>query len=314
MAQPLNDAAPIITVVGSFAVGLTMRASALPIFGETSFGTDFDMGPGGKGSNQAVGIARLGGDCALVGLIGEDALAKIATDLYAAEGVSTTHLGQTAMRATGVGFIILNTKGENFILLDMGANELMTAARVDEAEARIAKSGTVMAVLEIPLEAAMRAMILGRKHGARTILNPAPARVLPHTILPYIDYLTPNESELRILMGLAADDPASTADLARGLRAQGVGNVVVTLGANGALILTDKMEEWVPPCKVPVVDTTGAGDAFNAGFAIALGEGRDLVGAVKFANACGAIACTKLGVVPSLARRADAEELHDRTY
>ncbi|MEP0324414.1 PfkB family carbohydrate kinase, partial [Bauldia litoralis] len=149
---------PIITVVGSFAVGLTMRAPKLPIFGETMLGTDFDMGPGGKGSNQAVATARLGAKSSLLAILGTDKLAGIATDLYAAEGVDTTLVTERSERPTGVGIIILNDKGENFIILDMGANELMDARSVDAGDARIATSDVVMAVLEVPVEAAARAM------------------------------------------------------------------------------------------------------------------------------------------------------------
>lgn len=298
---------PQITIVGSFAVGLTMRAPKLPVFGETMLGSDFDMGPGGKGSNQAVGTARLGAHSALVAMIGTDKLAGIATDLYAAEGVEAEHLTVRSERATGVGFIILNDKGENFIILDMGANELMDAAAVEAAEARIAQSAVVMTVLEIPTEAAARAMALGRKHGARTILNPAPARALPPEIFADVDYLTPNESELRILLGLPADDPSSSRELAGQLRQRGVRNVIVTLGRAGALVLADDLDVTVASVPVDVVDTTGAGDAFNSGFAVALAEGRDLVEAVRFGVVCGSIACTKLGVIPSLPDRARAD-------
>ncbi|MBX9458129.1 MAG: ribokinase [Rhizobium sp.] len=300
---------PEITVVGSFAVGLTMRAPKLPIFGETMLGKDFDMGPGGKGSNQAVATARLGASSSIVTAIGTDKLAGIATDLYAEEGVDTSHLSVRTERNTGVGFITLNDKGENFIILDMGANELMGAADVDAAEARIAASDVVMTVLEIPVEAAARAMELGRKHGARTILNPAPARALPAALFAHVDYLTPNESELRILLGLPADDPRSSRELAGELRKHGVRNVVVTLGRTGALILNDELDVMVPAIGVDVVDTTGAGDAFNSGFAVALAEGRDIVDAVRFGVVCGGIACTALGVVPSLPHRAAADTL-----
>lgn len=303
---------PKITIVGSFAVGLTMRAPKLPIFGETMLGTDFDMGPGGKGSNQAVATARLGAQSSLRAILGTDKLAGIATDLYAAEGVDTEFVTSQNARATGVGFIILNDKGENFIILDMGANELMDAASVDMAEARIAESDVVMTVLEVPTEAARRAMELGRKHGARTILNPAPARALPPEIFASVDYLTPNESELRILLGLPADDPRSSRELAAELRRRGVRNVVVTLGRQGALILTDDLDQMVPAVPVDVVDTTGAGDAFNSGFAVALAEGRDIVDAVRFGVVCGAIACTKLGVIPSLAHRAKADAMYEK--
>jgi len=303
---------PIITIVGSFAVGLTMRAPKLPIFGETMLGTDFDMGPGGKGSNQAVGTARLGASSALVGYIGTDKLASIATDLYAAEGVDASLVLPREERATGVGFIILNDKGENFIILDMGANELLDAAAVEAASERIGRSDVVMTVLEIPTEAARRAMELGREKGAHTILNPAPARAVPDDLFAAVDYLTPNESELRILLGLPADDPRSSRELAHELRRRGVKNVVVTLGRAGALILTDELDVMVPSIPVDVVDTTGAGDAFNSGFAMALAEGRDIVDAVRFGVVCGGIACTRLGVIPSLPDRAAADAMYEK--
>lgn len=301
---------PVVTVVGSFAVGLTLRAPKLPVFGETMLGTDFDMGPGGKGSNQAVGTARLGARSALVAMIGTDKLSSIATDLYAAERVDASLVTASRQRATGVGFIILNDRGENFIILDMGANELLDAAAVDAAEERIAASDVVMAVLEIPTEAAARAMALGRRHGARTILNPAPARALPDAVFADVDYLTPNESELRILLGLPADDPRSSRELAGELRRRGVKNVVVTLGRSGALVLTDELDVTVPAVPVAVTDTTGAGDAFNSGFAVALAEGAGIVDAVRFGVVCGGLACTRLGVVPALPFRAAADAAH----
>jgi ribokinase len=303
---------PKIMVVGSFAVGMTMRAPKLPIFGETMLGTDFDMGPGGKGSNQAVATARLGARSSLLAMVGADKLASIGTDLYAAEGVDASLVTARAERATGVGLIILNAKGENFILLDMGANELLDAAAVDAGEAQIAASDVVMTVLEVPTPAAARAMELGRKHGATTILNPAPARALPASIFESVDYLTPNESELRILLDLPADDPRSSQELAGELRRRGVRNVITTLGRNGAMILTDTLNVRVPAIEVEVTDSTGAGDAFNSGFAVALAEGRDLVEAVRFGVACGGIACTRLGVIPSLPDRARADAAYEQ--
>jgi ribokinase len=306
--------APKIAVIGSFAVGMTMRAPELPVFGQTLLGTDFDLGPGGKGSNQAVATARLGAASSFAGIIGDDKLGEVGIDLYAEEGVDASLLSRTSERQTGVGIIILNQEGDNFILLDMGANELMDASFVDTAEPLIAASDVVMSVLEIPVAAAARAMELGRKHGKTTILNPAPARALPPDILPWIDYLTPNESELRILLGLAPDDPRPSPELAAELRARGANNLIVTVGDKGTLVLTDTIDQTVQGCRVDVVDTTGAGDAFNAGFAVALGEGRDLPDAVRFGCACGALACTKLGVIPALASRAEADALYRRHY
>lgn len=305
---------PVITVVGSFAVGLTLRTERMPIFGETLLGSDFDMGPGGKGSNQAVGVARLGADAAFAGIIGNDKLGEIATDLYAAEGVNTDYLEITDKCTTGAGFIILNQAGENGIILDMGANELMDSAFVDQVEEKITTSDVVMSVLELPVEAASRAMALGRKHGVRTILNPAPAALLPDETLANIDTLTPNETELRILLGLPPDDPTPSEELAQRLRDCGVGNLVVTLGEKGALILTDDGLQRVKGVAVDVVDTTGAGDSFNAGLAMALAEGRDLLPAVQFATCCGALACTRLGVIPGLPFREAVDELYAKHY
>lgn len=305
---------PIITVVGSFAVGMTLRTVRMPHFGETLLGADFDMGPGGKGSNQAVGAARLGANAFFAGIIGDDKLGEIATDLYAAEGVDATYLTKTNLMATGVGFIILNAAGENGIILDMGANKLMDAAFVDRLEEQIRRSTIVMSVLELPVTAAARAMEIGRRHGVHTILNPAPAAPLDDAMLANVDFLTPNETELRILMGLAPDDPTPTAQLAQQMKARGVGTLIVTLGEKGALLCTDAEPILIPAVAVDVVDTTGAGDAFNAGFAVALAEGRALLDAVRFANCAGALACTRLGVVPALADRAAVDALYLANY
>ncbi|MFN7002057.1 MAG: ribokinase [Roseinatronobacter sp.] len=304
---------PEITVVGSFAVGLTIRTPVMPVFGQTLFGSDFDFGPGGKGSNQAVGVVRLGASSALVTCIGQDDLAQVALRLYAAEEVDTAHVVQTAEKATGVGFIILNKSGDNFIILDMGANTLMDEAFVDQAKDRIARSEIVMAVLEIPVPAAARAMELGKAAGARTILNPAPAAPIPPGVFAHVDYLTPNESELRLLLGLRPDDRTGTRDLALELRRRGVGCVIVTMGGNGALILDDEHDLVVPTPKVEVIDTTGAGDSFNAGFAVALAEGHPLPEAVRWGVTAGAHACTRLGVIPSMPTRAELVAMLSQT-
>ncbi|RWI16592.1 ribokinase [Mesorhizobium sp.] len=303
-------ARPKITVVGSFAVGLTIRAPNIPVFGVTMLGSSFDMGPGGKGSNQAVATARLGAESSLVAIIGQDKLADIATELYRVEGVDAAYIEQAAQSPTAVGFIILNERGENFIIMDYGATNRMDAAFVDRAESCIGQSDVVMAVLEVPLAAAMRAMELGRKHGKITILNPAPAAPIPDEIFPLVDYLTPNESELRILLGLRPDDPRPSRELVEMLRKRGARNVVVTLGSRGVLIVTDTIDVEIPSATVDVVDTTGAGDAFNSGFAVGLAEGRTVVDAARLGVACGALVCTKLGVIPGMATRQAADEMY----
>lgn len=305
---------PRITVVGSFAVGVFIRTPRMPVFGETLIGSDFFITPGGKGSNQAVGAARLGADTWFGGIIGEDKLGDIAVELYTRDGVHQDHLCRTPEMATGVGIIILEPAGRNGIILDMGANKLMDAAYVDGLERQIAASNVVMTVLEIPVPAAVRAMALGKRAGVRTIMNPAPAAPLDEDDLCGVDILTPNESELRILLGLLPDDPTPTPHLARGLRRCGVNTIVVTMGGEGALLLTDQEETHVPGVPVDVVDTTGAGDAFNAGLAVALAEGRPMLQAVQFANCAGALACSKLGVVEALAHRPAVDGLWLRNY
>jgi ribokinase len=293
---------------------MTLRTSRMPIFGETLIGSDFDMGPGGKGSNQAVAVARLGAEPYFAGIIGDDKLGEIATDLYAAEGVNTQYLQTTAAMATAAGFIILNQAGENGIIIDIGPNQLMDAEFVNRLEAQIAASDVVMSVLEIPVEAAARTMELGRQHGVRTLLNPAPATPLDGRLLQNVDILTPNETELRVLLGLPPDDPTPTVELAERLQAQGVKTIVVTMGEQGALILNEGAVTQVPGVAVEVTDTTGAGDAFNAGLAVALAAGKPLAEAVKFGNCAGALACTKLGVIPALAHREAVAQLYTANY
>lgn len=306
----MRGSKPVITVVGSFAVGLTLRAPRFPVKGETLIGSDFDMGPGGKGSNQAVGAARLGAESHLVAVIGQDLFGDLAVQLYRDEGVGTEFLRRTAERHTGVGFITLNAAGDNHIVLDMGANHLLSPADVDRAEARLAASDVVLSVLEISLETVAHALALARRHGVTTVLNPAPAQPLPDELLRHVDVLTPNESELRLLLGLAPDDPADTVALAGRLQQRGVRQLVVTRGERGALIVTaDGHVEAVPGRPVEVVDTTGAGDAFTCALAVALAEGQALPAAVRFAAAAGALACTALGVIPALPRRAAVEAL-----
>ena len=304
----------VISVVGSFAVGMTLRTDRMPVFGETLLGSDFDMGPGGKGSNQAVATARLGAESHFIGLIGEDKLGAMAIDLYRAEGVRTDWLKQTPKAATGVGFIILNQEGRNGIILDMGANKLMDSAFVRQAEEQIAASDVVLTVLEIPIAAAAEGMALGRKHRAKTILNPAPAAPLSDDLLRNVDLITPNETELRILMGLQPDDPTPTSVLAREFRRRFGCIVIATRGEDGLLILDDTGEYEIPAVPVEVTDTTGAGDAFNAALAVALAESKDLRSAAQFACCAGALACTRLGVIPALAQRDAVDALYHKHF
>jgi ribokinase len=299
---------PVVTVVGSYAVGMTLRTDRIPVAGETRHGSDFDQGPGGKGSNQAIQAARIGADVELITALGRDRFGEEALALYAAEGVGTTHTLRTD-RSTGVGFIIVDGDGQNVIVIDMGANHELRPAHVEAAHERIARSDVVLTQLEVPVDVALAAVRLGREAGIRTVLNPAPARAIPIADLAGIDIVTPNHGELRILQGLPADAEADDLDLCHRLLAAGVGTVVLTRGAEGALIVRPDGELAIPAYPVDVVDSTGAGDAFSATLATSLASGLDLEPAVRRAAAAGALACTRLGVVPSLATAAAIDAL-----
>jgi len=243
-------------------------------------------------------------------MIGADTFGQVALDLYRREGVDAAQVSQTSERNTGVGFITLNAAGENNIVLDMGANHLLAPEQVDLAEDLIAASDAVLSVLEIHPATAARAMALARRHNVISILNPAPAQQLDDDLLAGVDVLTPNESELRILSGLAPDDPADTVELAHRLQRRGVRQLVVTRGSQGALVVeADGSVLHVPGRPVAVVDSTGAGDAFTSALAVALAEQRPLLEAVRFAAGAGALACTRLGVIPALPTRAEVEAL-----
>ena len=299
---------PKITVVGSYVVGMTIRAPRFAVVGESLIGTDFDMGPGGKGSNQAIGAARLGAQVNLLEKIGKDIFAQEALKFYASEGMDTQYIIQDPESYTGVAFITLNQAGENLIVVDVGANDQLSSEDVDAFQPVIADSDVVMSILEIRAEPAARAMALGREAGAITILNPAPARPLPESIYKDIDVLTPNETELKILLGIAPDEPGDVIELARAIQKRGVGSVVVTRGEAGALVVhSDGSVTEIPGIEVDVVDTTGAGDAFNAALGTALGEGRTLTEAARFAVVAGGLCCTKLGVIPALPYRQAVE-------
>ena len=298
-----------VTVVGSFVVGLTLRADRFPVSGETILARDFDLGPGGKGSNQAVQVARLGGRVEFVSLIGTDDFASIATQLYERESVGTRHLTSTTERNTGVGFIILDAQGDNRILLDPGTNEIFTPDHVAAAADQVEAGDVVITQLEIPSETAAAAMSVAKEKGALSILNPAPVRPLAPEVFRHVDLLTPNQTEARILVGLEPDDPADDLDICGRLLELGVGKVILTRGAEGATIVASDGTVHVDAFSVDVVDSTGAGDAFNGTLATSLAEGASLHDAVRRAAAGGALACTALGVIPALPHAHEVDEL-----
>ncbi len=298
--------APHITVVGSYATGLTMKVKRLPSTGETVLASGYRVDHGGKGSNQAVACARLGASVSFVASIGDDAFGASALKLYGEEGIDVKFVRQTRDHPTGVGFILVEAEsGHNCIAFDPGANELLTATDVRRSEGAFSAAEVVLTQLEIPVEAAEAAMACGRARGATTILNPAPARPLPASVLRSVDILTPNQSEAKVLTGRSPDREIAPEEMAHDLIKLGVQQVVMTLGEQGALIVNAASSKHIPAIHVPVVDTTGAGDAFNAGIATALAFGASLEAAVEFGVLVGALAVTKDGVIPALPSRAE---------
>jgi ribokinase len=300
-----------ITVVGSYATGLTMKVDRLPSCGETLLGTGYRVDHGGKGSNQAVGCARLRASVRFVAKIGKDQFGAGALDLYRNEGVDASFVTETTDMPTGVGFITVEaSSGSNCIVLDPGANDCMDAEDVERAQAAFQGSAVVLTQLEIPVEAAGEAMRRGRKEGVITILNPAPVRPLTTAILQNVDILTPNESEAKVLAGYDPKAEVAAEQVARELLSMGVKSVVMTLGERGALLISYDLVKAVPAVRVSAVDTTGAGDAFNAGLATAVACGVDLQEAVQFAVVTGALAVTREGVIPALPHCEDVISLY----
>ena len=294
-------------VIGSYAIALVMDVERLPREGETLLAHDFRQTYGGKGSDMAVQAARLGAEVHFVGRVGDDDFGRDFAALLAREGIHADHLRTTPGRATGAGFIIKSRSGANMITVDMGANQALDKADLAAAEETIAACQVMLIQLEIPLDTALHAAAIGRRHGLRVVFNPAPAQDLSGFDLSSVDVLTPNETEARACLGLPGDDPTPEAALGRRLLDLGPRAVAITLGERGALLLTAGGEWTIPAPRVPTLDSTGAGDAFNAGLATALAEGADLQPAVRFANVTAALSTTRRETVHSYHRRDEVD-------
>lgn len=303
-----------ITVLGSFVADLSFRVDRLPAPGETLLGPSFALGPGGKGSNQAVAAARAGGQVSFVSKVGNDPFGDMARTMYQAEGIDATHVYATTAATGAAAILVDDASGENAIIVAPGACFTLTAAEVDQAREVIAASSVLMAQLELPLPIVEHGLRLARSLGVRTILNPAPAATLPESVYPLVDYLTPNETETEALTGIHVASLADAERAADLLLARGVGNVIITLGAQGAYVRDATLSAHVPACSAgPVVETTGAGDAFNGGFAVALTEGLGLAEAVRFGCATAGLSVTRPGTAPSMPRREEIEALLRRS-
>lgn len=290
-----------IVVLGSLNMDLVVRAPRHPQPGETLIGGEFQTFPGGKGANQAVAAARLGAEVWMIGRVGRDAFGDALLRTVQQDGVNTTFIRQDEQAATGVALITLDAAGQNTIVVAPGANMRVTPQDVIESESAFDRADLLLMQLECPLEAVETAARIAHQHGMQVVLNPAPARLLPATLLAQTDYLLPNQPELRLL----AEGETDVKRAAARLLANGVRNLIVTLGEEGALLITPEIEEKLAAFSVEVVDTVAAGDAFAAAFCVALAEGKPLQEAVLWGNAAGAIAVTRPGAQPSMPTRAE---------
>ncbi|WP_137154765.1 ribokinase [Rhizobium sp. FKL33] len=299
-----------IVILGVFVADTAYRAARQPKIGETILGKSFSLGPGGKGSNQAVAAARAGGDVAFLTKLGDDAFADMAMSTWEKAGVNPV-VTRDATSYTGAAYIFLEEgTGNNAIIVAPGAAATISPGDMDAQADLIGKAKIFVTQLEQPLDAAIRALEIAKAGGATTILNPAPAQPLDASVFALCDYVTPNESEAEILTGL----PVTTVDEARAaadkLLSMGVKTAIITLGSQGALYHTQGESVLVPAFKAgEVVDTTGAGDAFNGGFAAALSRGEAPVDAVRFGSAVAGISVTRPGTAPAMPSREEAEAL-----
>jgi ribokinase len=294
-----------ILVLGSFVADVAFRAARLPAWGETLMGSGFALGPGGKGSNQAVAAARAGAEVQMLSRLGDDAFGRLARETWTADGIDAS-LVENCETATGSAVILIDeVKGENAIIVVPGACFTLRPKDVEAAAEAIRSARVLLTQLELPLDTVECGLRLAREAGVRTILNPAPAQSLSDEVLGLADFLIPNEGEAALLTGLPVESKAQAEVAARVLMGRGARCVIVTLGAQGALVCVEGEEAVLVDAlhAGPVLETTGAGDAFCGGFAAALSEGRSLLEAARFGCATAGISVTRAGTAPSMPRR-----------
>ncbi|WP_309084297.1 ribokinase [Chelativorans sp.] len=299
-----------IVILGVFVADTAYRAQRPPRMGETVLGSGFKLGPGGKGSNQAVAAARLGCEVSFITRLGRDPFAEMALKTWREAGVVPAVI-ETPESYTGAAYIFVEEgTGNNAIIVCPGAAMLLSAEDIDAKADLIRSAGVFVTQLEQPIEAALSALRIAREARVTTILNPAPAAELPAEIFALCDYATPNETEAEQLTGIRVVSKADAERAAAALLDKGVGAAVITLGEKGALLHDGRQARHVPAFNAgPVVETTGAGDAFNGGFAVGLASGRSPEEAVRFGCAVAAISVTRPGTAPSMPSLAEVEAL-----
>jgi ribokinase len=289
-----------ITIIGSSNTDMVIKSAHLPAPGETVLGGDFFMNPGGKGANQAVAAARLGGEVHFVCKVGKDVFGETALQQFKNEGIHTRFVTQDPLAPSGIALINVDAKGENCITVASGANKTLSKADIDNAAEIFEAEDFVLIQLETPLETVVYASSLAAKKGLKVVLNPAPAAELPAELFPHLYAITPNETEAEILTGVAVTDLLTAEKAANILLNKGVQHVIITLGAEGALYKTAYEIQHIPVAKVVAQDTTAAGDCFNGALVVGLSEGKSWPDAIAFACKAASISVTRLGAQASM--------------
>ena len=298
-----------ILVFGSINMDLTTYVPKLPRPGETLRGSSYITVPGGKGSNQAVACARLGASTYMIGRVGKDAFGPEVTGIVKNEGVDFSQVIVDPDNGTGLAVISVDEHAENSIIIISGANIALDNSDVDRAKSMMSKANVLMLQLEASLEPTFEVAKAASQKGLKVILDPAPAYPIPADVFPFIDFLTPNETETEALVGFKPANQEDAARAATALKARGVRTAIIKMGTQGAYYDSPEGSGFVHAFKVNAIDTVAAGDAFNAGLAVAISEGKSVAEAVRWGAAAGAIATTRKGAVPSMPRRDEMEKL-----
>lgn len=299
----------MITVVGSFNMDLFIEASRFPAPGETLFGKNFRRAPGGKGANQALTLARMGQQTSMIGAVGRDSFGDEMVNNLSAAGVDVSGVARRDNVASGTAVVTLDASGENTIIVANGANDSLSAADIEHNSGLIKKSRALVIQLETSRESIFCALEVARKHGVKTILNPAPFSPVEDSLLRLCDWIIPNEIEAAKLTGLAVRDASDAMKAASSIRERSnCENILVTLGPNGVWMDTPNFKAHVPGFKVQAVDTVGAGDTFIGAFVSKMIEGVELREAARFGCAAAAIAVTRRGAQSSIPERDEVEK------
>ena len=305
LATPPDNMKPIVTLIGSLNIDLTIRVKNFPRAGETLFGHDFQTGYGGKGANQAYAVARMGGQAVMIGSVGDDDFGSTLLANMRNVGADVSHIFRRARTPSGVALITLNAEGQNHIVVATGANATLSAADVTGLADVLRASKAVVSELETSLPATTTALRIAREADVLTVLNPAPYSPIPDELLTLCDFVIPNESEASNLTGIEVRDVDTARLASQKLKAKGARNALITLGAQGVWVDSAGFVGLVPAYLVKPVDTVAAGDVFIGAFVTRLCEGADVFSAAQFGCAASAIAVTRPGAQPSIPARDD---------